>query len=99
MIDRIERFRQRRERPHADLDLDAGVVEEVQRPSGVVTGSHQHGPIRFVDVADGDRPRRPGSAADRRDPGDLALEDQVFADLVRQRARCQDLPSVCVDGA
>ena len=95
----LERLRDRREAPLADLDLDVRVGEEVQRPLRVVARRDQDGPIGFVDIADGDRSRKPAAPTACRESGDLSLEEEVAADVVRQRARCQDLPSVWVDGA
>jgi hypothetical protein len=95
----IEALCDRRERPLPDLDIDARLVEQVERPAGRVTRRDEHGPVRLIDVAHGYGPWQAGPPTGRGDPGDPALEDELVADLVRQRARCQDLPSVWVDGA
>lgn len=101
MIRCIERLCDGREGALADLDLHMSIVEKVERPPGIVARGDEQRPIGFVDVSHRDRPRRPGPASDRRDPGDLALEDEVVPDVARQRRPrcCQDLPSVWVDGA
>lgn len=99
MIGAVERLGDRGEPSFTDLDLDLGVGEEVQRPLRVVARGDEDGAIGFVDVADRDRSWKPAAPTACRESGDLSLEEQVAADVVRQRARCQDLPSVWVDGA
>jgi hypothetical protein len=75
------------------------VGEQVARPLRPVAGSDEDRPVRLVDVAHGDPPQEPRPPSPGRDPGDLPLEDEVGADVVRQRPRCQDLPSVPIAGA
>ena len=101
MVGTREWLRDRLEATVADLDEDGRIGQQVRRPSGSVTGGDEHGSIRLVDVADGHWSPRHGTSAARGDPGDLPLEEQVLADVVRGRQRplCQDLPSVWVDGA
>ena len=84
----------------ADLDLDVRIGEQVVGPLRAVAGRDDDRSVRFVYVADGDRSRQTAPAPPRRQPGDLPLEEEIRPDAVRrQRARCQDLPSVWVDGA
>ena len=99
MVSGVQRLCGCGERPLADLDVDPRFVEQVERPAGRIPGRDKDGPIRLIEVADRHGPWQATTPTDRRDPGDLALEDEVVADVVRQRARCQDLPSVWVDGA
>ena len=100
MVRRPEGLGDRLESPLPDIDHDARRIEQVQGPARAITGGDQDRPVRFLDVPDRDRPRQSGPAPRGRDPCDLPLEDEVVADVVRrQRARCQDLPSVWVDGA
>jgi hypothetical protein len=99
----FERFGDRREPTLADFHLDGRIGQQVVGPRGAIAGGDQDRTIRLVDVADRDPPRQTRASSACRQPGDLALEEQVAADVVRrearQRARCQDLPSVWVDGA
>ena len=83
----------------ADLDDHRGIGQQVGRPLGTIAGGHQHGSVGLIDIPHRDRSRRTGAPTARRDPGDLALEEEVVAEVVRQRPRCQDLPSVWVEGA
>jgi hypothetical protein len=100
VIRHLERFRHCPEPPLPDIDRDLRSIEQMERPARPVTGGDQDRPVRFLDVADRDRSRQSRPPTPGRDPGDLSLEDEVVADVVRrQRARCQDLPSVWVDGA
>jgi hypothetical protein len=100
VIRTIERLGDGREPTIADLDLDSWIGEQVRRPSRVLSSGDEHRAVRFVDVADRDGPGQAAAPASGRDPCDLPLEEQVAADVVRrQRARCQDFPSVWVDGA
>ena len=99
MVGALERLRRGREPSLTDLHLDLGILEEVQRPLRAIASRHQDGAIGFVDIADRDRSRESAAPTARREAGDLPLEEEVAADVVRQRARCQDLPSVWVDGA
>ena len=99
MVTALERLRDAGEAPVTDLDLDRGIVEQVQRPLGAVAGRDKDGAIGFIDIADRHRSWESAVPASRREAGDLPLEEEVAADVVRQRARCQDLPSVWVDGA
>jgi hypothetical protein len=96
----LERLGDRPERALPDVDDDLRPAEQVERPGGPDAGGDQDRPVRLLDVPDRDRPRQSGPASPGRDPRDLPLEDEVVAEVVRrQRARCQDLPSVWVDGA
>jgi hypothetical protein len=90
-----------REPPLTDLYLRVRIGEQVQRPLCAIAGSDQDRSIRLIEVTDRDRSELPRSPPPRRQSGDLAPEEEVVADVVvrRQRARCQDLPSVWVDGA
>ena len=100
MVGPVERLGDRGEPPLTDLDLDRRIREQIERPLGAVTGGDQHRAIRLVDIAHRDGAEQTAPAPSCRDPCDLALEEQVAADVVRrQRARCQDFPSVWVDGA
>lgn len=99
MVGAVELLGDGSEPPLPDLHLDFGVLEQVEGPLRSVAGRDEDGAIGFVDVADRDGSRESAAAAARRESGDLALEEEVAADVVRQRARCQDLPSVWVDGA
>jgi hypothetical protein len=77
-----------------------GLGEQVRRPLRSIAGRDQDRSIRLIQVAHGDRSGLPGDAAPSRQARDLAFEEEVVPDVVRrQRARCQDLPSVWVDGA
>jgi hypothetical protein len=103
VIRSLERFGDRAEPSLADLDLDGRLGEQVVGPLRALARGDQDRPIRLIDISDGDRPSQPGPSSACGQPGDLALEEQVVADVarrwIRQRARCQDLPSVWVDGA
>ncbi len=100
MVGGIQWFRDGCEPPLPDLDLRVGLGEQVQRPLRSIAGRDQDRSIRLIQVAHGDRSWLPRDAAPSRQPRDLALEEEVVPDVVRrQRARCQDLPSVWVDGA
>ena len=99
MIGALQRLGGRGEPALAHLHLDLRVVEYVQRPLGSIAGCHEDRAVGLIDVADCDRPREPAPPSPGGESGDLPLEEQVAADVVRQRARCQDLPSVWVDGA
>lgn len=100
MIGPVQRFRDGPVAALAHLDEHGRFLEQVQRPVRPVAGGDQQRPIGLIDVADRCGPRQARPPAARRDAGDLALEVEVVADLVRrQRPRCQDLPSVWVDGA
>jgi hypothetical protein len=103
VVARLERLGQRPEAPVAHVDIDARVGEEVLRPMRIVPGGDEDRAIRLVDETDRCRPRPTRPATAGRDPRDFALEDELGADVVRarlrQRDRCQDLPSVWVDGA
>jgi hypothetical protein len=103
VVARLERLGHGAEPPVAYVDVDAWVGGQVACPLGVVARCDEDRAVRLIDEADSDRPRLPRPATARRDPGDLALEEEVGADVVRarlrQRDRCQDLPSVWVDGA
>ena len=100
MIGAVEGFGVRREPPVADLDLRRRMIEQVGGPLRAHAGGDEDRSIRLVDVADRDGSRQAGPPAASRQPRDLALEEEIRPDAVRrQRARCQDLPSVCVDGA
>ena len=103
MVDRRQRLRRRAEDTLADLDQDVRIVSQVHRPVGSVACRHEDRAIGLVDVADRDGPGDAGPSTACRETGDLALEEEVVADVVRrgarQRARCQDLPSVWVEEA
>lgn len=100
MIGRLEELSHGPERPIADVDQDLRSVEQVERPASPIASGDQDRSIGLLDIPDRDRPQQAGPASPGRDPSDLPLEDEVVADVVRrQRARCQDLPSVWVDGA
>jgi hypothetical protein len=103
VIRSLERFGDGRESALPDLDLDSRIGKQVLRPEGAIAGCNEDRAIGLVDIADRDRSGESGQSTARGEPGDLALEEQVVADVVRrrirQRARCQDLPSVWVDGA
>jgi hypothetical protein len=99
-VDGVERLGDRRPGPIADGDRAARLGLEVAGPVGLgVAGRDEHAPVGFLDEADGDRdvPATDPAAGD--DPGDLAPADELRPDLVRQRPRCQDLPSVATAGA
>ena len=91
----------------ADVDPAVRLGQEVARPGrAVVVGRDQHRAVRLVDEADRDRARSTGPAAAGRQPArpgrspTMVLPMSVDGVLRRaQRARCQDLPSVWVDGA
>jgi hypothetical protein len=95
----VQRLRDGREPPLTHLDLDLGAGEEVRCPLRPFAGGDQDRPVRLVDVTDRDLAREPGPPSPGREPGDLPLEEEVVADVVRQRPRCQDLPSVPIAGA
>ena len=100
MIRSFQRLGDGGEMPLADLDIDRRIREQVQRPVCLAAGRDQDAAVRLVDVADRDGTREPAPPSASRDACDLPLEEQVAADVVRrQRARCQDFPSVWVDGA
>jgi hypothetical protein len=103
VVDRREGLRRGSEDSLADLDQDVRIVDQVLGPIGRVTRGHEDRAIGLVDIADRDGPGDAGPPPAGRYAGDLALEEEVVADVVRrdvrQRARCQDLPSVWVDGA
>ena len=100
MVGGIQWLGDGREPALPDLDLRARISEQVVRPRRTVASCHEDRSIRLIEVAHRDRSSLPGAAAPRRQPGDLALEEEIVTDVVRrQRARCQDLPSVWVDGA
>ncbi len=100
MIGALEGFGLRREPPVADLDLRRRMIEQVGGPLRAVASGNEDRSIRLVDIADRDGSRQPRPPAAGRQPRDLALEEEIRPDAVRrQRARCQDLPSVWVDGA
>ena len=99
MVGAFERLGDRSEPSFPELDLDLRVGEEVLRPMRVIARRDQDGPIGFLDIADRDPSRQTTAPTACRESGDLSLEEEVAADVVRQRARCQDLPSVWVDGA
>jgi hypothetical protein len=103
VVGSLERFRDRREPSIPDLDLDGRLGQQVIRPQRTIPGGHQDRAIGLFDIADRDRSRESCASSACRQSGDLALEEQVAADVVRQwirqRARCQDLPSVWVAGA
>ena len=99
MVGTVQRVGDRGEPSFPDLHLDLRVGEQVLRPVRVVARRDQDGAIGFVDIADRDRSRQTAATATCRESSDLSLEEEVAADVVRQRARCQDLPSVWVDGA
>jgi hypothetical protein len=89
-----------RESPLTDLYVRVRIGEQVQRPLCAIAGSDEDRSIRLIQVTDRDRSELPRTPPPRRQSGDLALEEEVVPDVVRrQRARCQDLPSVWVDGA
>jgi tetrahydromethanopterin S-methyltransferase subunit G len=103
VVGRLERLGARGEPPIANIDVRRRIGEQVGRPLGVIAGRDEDRTVGLFDEADRDRPRSACPTTAGRDPGDLPLEDQVVADVVRarlaQRDRCQDLPSVWVDGA
>lgn len=99
MVGALERLCDGREPPRTDLHLDFGVVSQVQRPQCALARGDQDRTIGLVDIADRDRSRKSAAPTTGRESGDRAREEQIAADVVRQRARCQDLPSVWVDGA
>jgi hypothetical protein len=112
VVGRLERLGDRAEPPIAHLDLDLRVIDEVRRPVRPIPRRDEDRPVRLLDEADGDGSRESAAATAGGQPGDLALEEQVAADIVRQRVSasarqrvsapprcCQDLPSVWVDGA
>jgi hypothetical protein len=91
----LERLGDRLEPPLPDVDRDPRRIEQVQRPARPIAGRDEDRSVRLLDVPDRDRPRQSGPPSPGRDPRDLPLEDEVVAEVVRrQRARCQDLPSV-----
>jgi hypothetical protein len=83
----LEWFGDRCESTLPDLDFDGRVSQQVVRPQRPIARGHEDRAVRLVDIADRDRPRqsRPSSAC--RQSGDLALEEQVVADVVRGRVR------------
>ena len=100
MVGGLQWFRDGCEPALPDFDLRVGLGEQVQRPLRSVAGGDKDRSIRLIQVAHGDWSWLPCDAAPSRQPRDLAFEEEVVPDVVRrQRARCQDLPSVCVDGA
>ena len=103
MIRSLQGFGDRREPSLADLHLHGRIGQQVVRPLRAIARRDQDRAIRLIDVPDRDRPRQSAPPSACREPGDLALEEEVVADVVRwrirQRARCQDLPSVWVEGA
>jgi hypothetical protein len=103
VVDRRQGLRRGAEDSLADLDQDVRIVDQVLRPIGPVTRGHEDRAIDLVDIADRNCPGDAGPPTAGRETGDLALEEEVVADVVRryvrQRARCQDLPSVWVEGA
>ena len=100
----LERFGPGGEGPIADLDRDRRVRQQVAAP-GVIgpVRRDQEGAIRLGHEPDDDaRARRPLRSAAGGQPGDPPIRDEVVVHAARrdgQRARCQDLPSVWVDGA
>ena len=100
MVHPIERLGDGVEPALADFHLHRRIGEQVRGPLRLFAGCDEDRPIRFIDIADRDWPRQAAASPASRDPCDLPLEEQVAADVVRrQRARCQDFPSVWVDGA
>ena len=100
MIGGVQRLGDGGEAALPDLDLGVRLGEQVARPLRSIARSDEDRSIRLIQVAHGDRSWLPCDAAPSRQPRDLAFEEEVVPDVVRrQRARCQDLPSVWVDGA
>jgi hypothetical protein len=103
VVDRRQGLRRGAEDTLADLDQNVRIVDQVLRPIGSVPRGHEDRAISLVDIADRDGPVDAGPPTAGRETGDLAFEEEVVADVVRrnvrQRARCQDLPSVWVEGA
>lgn len=100
MVGGIQWLGDGREPALPDLDIHTRIGKQVQRPLGTIAGGDEDRSVRLVEVAHRDGACLPSALAPRRQSGDLALEEEVVTDVVRrQRARCQDLPSVWVDGA
>lgn len=110
MIGGVERHGDRPELTVPDLDQRIRIRQQIVCPGGVVSGRDDDRSIGLIDKPDRDRSRQTRASTVGDQAGDLALEEEVVADLVRgcqpdlrvsqpQRARCQALPSVCADGA
>jgi hypothetical protein len=96
----LQGLRDRGPRLVAEGDAKARLREQISRPRRVVSArGNQQAAIGFFDVADGDLDRAARETPARLDSGDLAPSGELLADLVRQRPRCQLLPSVCTEGA
>jgi hypothetical protein len=104
----VEGLGERGEAAAPDLDRHARIGQQVVGPHRPVAGRDEDRAIGLVDEADGDVALEARPPAADREPGDGAREDQVAPEIVRgrdsgrgrgQRARCQDLPSVWVEGA
>jgi hypothetical protein len=68
-----------------DLHRHARIGEQILGPGRAIRGRDEDRAVGLLDVADRHRPRQPRPSADRRDPGDLAREDQIAPDGVRGR--------------
>ena len=79
----------------------ARVHLQVASPVGIgFSGRDEQRPIGFLEKSDRDGDSAPARSAACLDPDDLAPLCKLVADAVRaQRPRCQDLPSVAIDGA
>jgi len=101
MVGLVERVGVRGPRPITNRHAAAEVGLEVPGPVRVRrSGGDEEGPVRFLDIAHGDRHQQAGPPAARLEEGDRAPGGELSADrIVRQRLRCQDLPSVTTAGA
>ena len=84
----------------AEGHATARVRLEVARPGGFRRTGRNEQPLGLLDEPDGDRHRSAGLPSARLDERDRSPFGQLAADrIVRQRLRCQDLPSVATAGA
>ena len=106
VIGRRERFGERVEGPVARSDVAGRIGEQVRRPGRVDRSGRDEeraGRELIVDEPDGHRACLAAASAARLDPDETTGGDELVLHRPpigrRQRPRCQDLPSVWVDGA
>jgi len=89
------------ERLAAEGRAAAWLREEVAGPVGVIAArGDEQAPVRLLDVPDRDLDESTARPPAGLEPDDLAPAGKLLPELVRQRPLpCQDLPSVCTDGA
>jgi hypothetical protein len=99
--DALEGLRGGLERLPAQGGAAAWLGKEVAGPVGVIAArGDQQAAVRLFDIPDCDLDRPPARPPACLEPDDLAPTRKLLPELVRQRPLpCQDLPSVCTDGA